>query len=116
MRLVGKGSEIAGVRLQRVEGQPAGEGSTVKELLSGTRGLLAEATVDKAVITPPHAHRHENFCYLIRGRIRVTIGDESSEIGPGDAFLHPAGVLHTSEVLEDSTWIEFKTPPERTWE
>lgn len=116
MRMVALGREVDPVELRRVEGQPVGKGSTVKELLVGKRGLLAEAIVEKGVTTPPHRHSHESLCYVIKGKIRVTIGDDSWLLGPGDAFLHPEGVFHTSEVLQDSTWIEFKSPPERTWE
>lgn len=116
MRIVAIGREIDPIELKRVEGQPVGKSSTGKELLVGRRALLVEATVEKGVITPPHRHNHESLCYIVKGRVRVSIGDDSWLLGPGDAFLHPEGVLHTSEVLEDSIWIEFKSPPEKTWE
>jgi len=116
MRLVAIGSEIEPIQLKRVEGHVVGKGSSGKELLVGRLGLLVEATVDRGVVTPPHTHNHESICYLVKGKIRATIGDDTWLLGPGDAFLHPEGVLHTTEVLEDSTWIEFKSPPERTWE
>jgi quercetin dioxygenase-like cupin family protein len=116
VRVVAIGSEIKPLQLKRVEGHVVGEGSSGKELLVGRLGLLVEATVDRGVVTPPHTHNHESICYLVKGKVRVTIGDDTWLLGPGDAFLHPEGVLHTTEVLEDSTWIEFKSPPERTWE
>lgn len=116
MRVVAIGRELDPMELRRVEGQPVGKGSAVKELLIGRRGLLAEATVEKGVTTPPHMHNHESLCYIVEGRVRVTIGDHTWLLGAGDAFMHPEGVLHTSEVLERSTWIEFKSPPQRTWE
>ena len=35
--------------------------------------------------------------------------------GPGDSWVHPRGVPHYSEALEDCVQIEVKSPPIRTW-
>ena len=34
--------------------------------------------------------------------------------GPGDSWVHPRGVPHYSEALEDCVQIEVKSPPIRT--
>jgi uncharacterized RmlC-like cupin family protein len=45
---------------------------------------------------PPHVHERgdEAFCVL-RGRLRVLVGDEWVELGPGDHVTVPAGTAHT---------------------
>ena len=115
MRMVAVGTEVQPVPLKRVEGQALAGGSTIKQLLVGNLGLLAEMTLPRGVITPPHTHDHESLCYIVRGKVRATIGGNNWVLGPGDSVLHPQGMVHGMEVLEETTWIEFKTPPEQPW-
>jgi quercetin dioxygenase-like cupin family protein len=115
MRMVAIGTEIEAVALERVEGKHVAGGSTIKQLLVGRLGLLAEMTLPRGVSTPPHTHDHESLCYVVRGQVRATIAGASWVLGPGDSVLHPRGVVHSLEALEDATWIEFKTPPEKPW-
>ena len=62
-----------------------------------------------------HAHEHESLVYVVSGRIRATVGDETRELGAGDAVLHPVGAAHQIEALVDTRWIEIKAPPAATW-
>jgi quercetin dioxygenase-like cupin family protein len=45
---------------------------------------------------PPHVHDRgdEAFCVL-RGLLRVLVGDDWVELGPGDHITVPAGTTHT---------------------
>lgn len=46
----------------------------------------------------PHAHAGSDKVYaVLEGRVRATIGDESTELGAGDAVLAPSGVSHGVE-------------------
>ena len=38
--------------------------------------------------------------FVKSGRYRFTVGDESFEVGPGDAFVVPSGVTHGCKLLE----------------
>jgi len=48
-----------------------------------------------------HSHPNEQIVSVIRGRAKVTIGDEEMISGPGDVHLIPANTLHGGEILED---------------
>ena len=37
-----------------------------------------------------HSHSHEEFAYVVKGRVTLTLGDEESELVPGDAVTLPA--------------------------
>jgi quercetin dioxygenase-like cupin family protein/DNA-binding XRE family transcriptional regulator len=37
-----------------------------------------------------HSHSHEEFAYVVKGRATLTLGDEQSELVPGDAVTLPA--------------------------
>lgn len=102
--------------MSRVEGLSLIGGSgEARLLLRGEASLTLQVRYPKGVSSPPHSHRHESHVYLLSGRVRGTLGGEAVELGPGDAILHPAGVIHTVEALEAASWIEVKTPPEVVW-
>lgn len=47
-------------------------------------------------IAPLHRHhRDDEAWYVLEGAMRVRVGDEILEAGPGDAVLAPKGVAHT---------------------
>ena len=105
--------------MRRLEGQQASDHRgelAIKALLAGREMLLMEVHREKGLVDAEHAHRdHESICYLVSGRVRVVIKGESFVAGPGDAWIHPAGVTHYHETLEDSVQIEVKSPPRKPW-
>jgi len=44
-----------------------------------------------------HSHSREEFAFVVRGRVRLTLGDEESDLGPGDAVTLPAHSPHRWE-------------------
>jgi quercetin dioxygenase-like cupin family protein len=44
-----------------------------------------------------HAHSHEEFAFVVKGRVTLTLGDEESELVPGDAVTLPAQAPHRWE-------------------
>ena len=62
---------------------------------------------------PLHKHPIENhFVYIYKGRVKGTIGDISSEFGPGQLISIPAGVPHQFQRIGDAPVevIAFSTP------
>lgn len=47
-----------------------------------------------------HSHPHVQTTFIKAGRYRFTVGEESFEVGPGDAFVIPSGVTHGCQLLE----------------
>jgi quercetin dioxygenase-like cupin family protein len=52
-----------------------------------------------------HSHPHEQFSFMLQGRLRLTVGEEEREIGPGDMWHAPANVPHGGVVLGDEPVI-----------
>jgi len=78
--------------------------------------LMIEVNQGKGHKPPAHMHPdHDSILYLVKGRMSVTIGEETFMAQAGDAWHHPPGVMHWSEALEDCTIIEIKNPPRQTW-
>lgn len=107
---------IPAERLATVEGRANPGDVTVKPLLVGEEALMLEVAQGEGVAVQEHIHAdHESVIYLVRGRIRLTIGGETREAQAGDAWIHRRGVPHSSVALEPCTFIEVKTPPRKTW-
>lgn len=45
----------------------------------------------------------------------LVIGGKEFIAEAGDAWIHPRGVPHFSEALEDCIQVEVKSPPRKTW-
>ncbi|RPI34348.1 MAG: cupin domain-containing protein [Chloroflexota bacterium] len=56
----------------------------------------------------PHAHPQEQIMYVISGRLRVRFGDETAELGPGQAFKAPPNVEHQVTAVEDTEVLSCK--------
>ena len=102
--------------VQSLEDTEQPPGLTIAPLLVGEDMLLMRLERKKGLVDPLHSHvDHESICYLVSGRMRIEIDGESFVAGPGDSWIHPAGVPHRHETLEDSVQIEIKSPPRKTW-
>jgi len=89
---------------------PALEGIGQKTLVYGAKTLMTEFLLKKGSTLPKHAHPHEQTGYLVKGRIRLSVGDEAYEAQPGDSWSIPGGVEHGAHIIEDSVAIEVFSP------
>lgn len=82
-----------------------------------------ETLMGTVVIAPgsgnaPHTHNGSEIGYVLQGHIRLEVqGQASRELGPGDSFMVPRGVVHrsilvgTETVKLVSTWTVDKGKP-----
>jgi quercetin dioxygenase-like cupin family protein len=56
-----------------------------------------------------HQHPEEQVMYVLSGRLRVTCGDETYEVGPGQATFNPSNVPHGVTALEDVVALSVKS-------
>ncbi len=110
------GENVAAETVDRIEGAQASAPLQIKPLLTGDNMFLMEIRRSKGLVDATHAHAdHESMCYLVSGRMRVIIDGNEFVAKAGDSWIHPPGVAHYSETLEDSVQVEVKSPPRRTW-
>lgn len=72
--------------------------------------FLAEHRMEKGWIGTRHSHPHDQIAYVVSGRLRVTCGEETFEIGVGDSFVVRGGIEHQAAALEPSVVIDVFTP------
>jgi quercetin dioxygenase-like cupin family protein len=49
--------------------------------------------------------------YVASGKVRITVGDESFVLGPGDSYYAPSGVQHGAQVLQKAVVVDTFNPP-----
>ncbi len=86
------------------------EGVRMKTLVYGEKTLFTEFQLESGHTLPQHAHEQEQTGYLVSGSIRLTIGDQTYDVGPGDSWCIPGNVQHKAEILDDSVAIEVFSP------
>ncbi|HUT94728.1 MAG TPA: cupin domain-containing protein [Thermoguttaceae bacterium] len=86
--------------IDRVEAFITKDGSEIRELLAHRNSCirnqtLAEARLPAGASTAAHHHvRTEEIYYILEGRGLMRVGDETREVGPGDAIAIPPGTVH----------------------
>lgn len=86
------------------------DGIHLKTLNYGDRTLMTEFVLKKGGELPSHNHPHEQTGYLVKGLIRLTIGQDEYDVRPGDSWCIAGGVEHRAEILEDSVAVEVFSP------
>jgi len=86
-----------------------------RTLAMGERTLLLEVSMDSGSVGRAHSHPNEQVGYVVSGRLRLRIGSDTIELGPGDAYVIPGGVEHEALALEDTKVIEVFSPPHETF-
>src|SRR3954467_6368447 len=94
-----------------IEGRPNTGTVFVKPLIRGDNMALLEVRMRAGVASSLHAHAHESLLYVVSGCLRTTVNDETFLLGPGDACRHPRDAGHRVEALEDTVFVEVKSPP-----
>src|SRR5580700_2756931 len=95
-----KGATMDIRNIDRVPSFTSKDGSEIRELLAHRNSCiraqsLAEARIASGGRTTAHFHpQTEEIYYILSGRGRMLIGDESRDVGPGDAIAIPPGAVH----------------------
>ena len=93
-----------------VQSTPMCEGVRRKVLSYSGNLMICEITLEKGSVIAAHAHPHEQITYVISGKCRYTVGEETKEVGAGDSVLIPGNVSHSIMILEDMKVIDAFAP------
>ncbi len=82
------------------------------QIVTGEHMHLIRAVYEPGAAYEMHSHPYEQFSLLLSGRLLLTVGDETREIGPGDGWYAPADVPHGGAVLGDepAVFIDVYSP------
>ena len=82
-----------------------------RTLVSGKALMICRFDLESGVQIPEHSHPHDQAGYVVSGRIQITIDGNSLELGPGDSYCAPPGVLHSARSLEATVVVDTFSPP-----
>ncbi len=86
-------------------------GIKIKTLVHGEKSLMTKFLMESGSSLPKHSHPYEQTGYLLSGRIKLSIGEDTFEVKPGDSWCIDSGMTHSAEILEDSSALEIFNPP-----
>ena len=86
------------------------EGIERKTLVFGEKTLLTKFILTKGSVIPEHAHPYEQTGYLVKGKLRFTIGSKLIDAESGDSWCIPSNEIHGAEALKDTIVIEIFSP------
>jgi quercetin dioxygenase-like cupin family protein len=86
-------------------------------MVNGEHLTWAHLHLQAGCLVPFHVHDNEQASYVLAGRLRFELGEESHEVvvGAGEVLLIPGGLRHAAEALVDTWAIDVFSPPRRDW-
>ena len=72
----------------------AAPGVRRRVLSCGDEVMVVQFRIAAGSEVPAHAHPHEQVGHVVAGRMRFRIGDDVRELGPGEGYSVPGGVVH----------------------
>ena len=66
----------------------------------GERIMLSYLEMDAEAEVPLHSHPHEQAGMLLKGKLQLTIGDETRIMEPGNMYIVPGGVPHRAVAID----------------
>ena len=88
----------------------AAPGVKLKTLAHGRQTLISEFRMSAGSVLPCHSHPHEQTGYLVSGHLKLTIGQHTHDVGPGDGWCIPGDTEHSALVLAESVAVEVFSP------
>ena len=78
--------------------------------ITGEELEIGYYTEPKGTGAKPHHHKSEQIILVLSGRLRMRVGADVRDIGPGEAALILSDQEHEQIALEDRTrFVSFKT-------
>jgi quercetin dioxygenase-like cupin family protein len=68
---------------------------------------VAVYTYRAGTVFPPLEHAQDKCDGVLEGTLRVTIGETSYDLGPGDRLCIPAGIRHSAQVVGRRTVLSL---------
>lgn len=94
--------------LNEIPGEGVSYSTAAGRLVAGERLKVSLLHFETNGGAEEHAHAYEQIMFVIKGKLRVQVGEEIGEIGPGQAVLAPPNVKHQVTALEDTEVISCK--------
>ena len=86
-----------------------------RQMLTGTKVMLARILLKKGCIVPMHSHHNEQLSYVIEGALRFKVKEKDVIVRAGEVLTIPPHVPHLAEALHDTVTLDVFHPPRMDW-
>ena len=86
------------------------EGSYMSTLVHGEKTLMAQFSIARGSVIPLHSHPHEQTGFMVSGKLRFKVENETKDVESGDSWCIPGDIEQSADALEDSVIIEVFSP------
>jgi quercetin dioxygenase-like cupin family protein len=86
-----------------------------RQLVTGTKVMLARILVKKGCVVPLHSHHNEQLSYVIEGALRFTIHGKDTMVRAGEVLTIPPHVPHLVKAMQDTVSLDIFHPPRLDW-
>jgi quercetin dioxygenase-like cupin family protein len=82
-----------------------------RQMFVGEQIMICRFRFAPFLVTPEHAHAHEQMSLVVSGRIRFSIEGEERIAAPGDVLHFPSNCLHGATMMEEEVvLLDIFTP------
>ena len=94
-----------------------------RRMVTGKEVMVAHVHMKAGAIVPKHHHMNEQVTYILKGALRLWVGDKvDSErdadgilVSAGEVLVIPSNVPHRAVALEDTLDVDVFAPPRQDW-
>jgi len=85
-------------------------GVHLQNLGHGANMTVLHFTSKDGSMAPSHSHEHEQFGYVLRGALEITVGEDTTILRPGDCYLIPSNVPHEFRTIGETEALDIFSP------
>jgi quercetin dioxygenase-like cupin family protein len=82
-----------------------------RRIVTGEKEMVVFWSAKAGAHAAAHRHPHEQIFWMLSGKMKFRLGDETRVCGPGEVCVIPGGVEHEAWWLEDTEVIDIFSPP-----
>jgi quercetin dioxygenase-like cupin family protein len=82
-----------------------------RQLVTGEKEMVVLWKAKAGAHAAAHRHPHEQIFWMLSGKMKFRLGEETRVCGPGEVCVIPGGVEHEAWWLEDTEVIDIFAPP-----
>jgi len=89
-----------------------------RRIICGEQTMVAHVYLKEGAVVPEHSHHNEQLIYILKGKLRVWVGDDLDQVfdvGAGEVLHLPSNVPHKARALEDTLDVDIFSPPRQDW-
>ena len=82
-----------------------------RRTLAGDKQMIVWWSMKAGAHAKAHRHPHEQIFWMLKGKMKFRLGEQTQLCGPGEVAVIPANVEHEAWFPEDAEVVDLFSPP-----